>query len=258
MEDAFIDLAGTIRNATVAELSAIRDLCARANDAPYDLSIVAEEKCFGAGVSGPPRVRVYDDGGIRGIAVSCGKYLRILAVDRDFRGRGIGSALLKDANASVIAAEPGNYFVPGVLEPAFFTKRGYREVRRTWNLHAETGDSRFEIREREPRMLDFVQRHFGPAWRFEAERAQIAHYIEDIGFAVAEANNRGLGTFGPTGVADEHRGHGYGHQLLQRALGSLAKLGYSRAIIPWTDALSYYRKGSGAEPAHEFVILERR
>jgi len=250
----------TLRDATVAELSAIRDLCARANDAPYDLARVAEEKCFGTGLWGAPRVRVYDDGErIRGIAVTCGRFLRVLAVDRDHRGHGIGTALLKDANAVVVGAEPGNYFLPGVLDPRFFEKRGYRESRRTWNLHAGIRDSGFGIHGVDrTAMLDFISRHFNRAWRFEAERAEIACYVDGIGFAVAEANNRGLGTFGPTGVADQHRARGYGHQLLHAALADLARLGYSRAIIPWTDALSYYRKGCGAEPAHEFVILERR
>lgn len=250
----------TIRDATVAELPAIRALLERANDAPYDLGVVAEEKCFGAGVAGAPRVRAFDEGGaVRGVAVSCGRHLRILAVDRAFRGRGIGTALLHDANARVIGAEPGNYFIPGVLDPAFFVKRGYRESRRVWNLHCAIRDSGFGIRGSDrAAMLAFISEHFNRAWRFEAERARIACYVDGIGFAVAEGNNRGLGTFGPTGVAPIHRGHGYGHDLLHAALADLARLGYSRAIIPWTDALQYYRKGCGAEPAHEFVVLERR
>src|SRR5437868_5592672 len=72
-------------------------------------------------------------------AVTGGKYLRILAVDRERRRRGIGSALLRDAEsrgARVIAAEPGNYFTPGILESVvpFFTKRGFHETARTHNL----------------------------------------------------------------------------------------------------------------------------
>lgn len=250
----------TIRDAAAAELPALRVLLERANDAPYDLGIVAEEKCFGPGLAGAPRVRVFDDSdALRGVAVSCGRYLRILAVDRAFRGRGIGTALLEDANARVIGAEPGNYFLPGVLDAGFFLKRGYHEARRVWNLHCGIRDSGFGIRGADrAAMLEFVSQHFGRAWRFEAERAAIACYIDGIGFAVAEANNRGLGTFGPTGVAPLHRGHGYGHDLLHAALAELARLGFSRAIIPWTDALEYYRKGCGAEPAHEFVVLERR
>ena len=178
-----------IRGASVADLPEIRDLLVRANEMPYDIGIVAEEKVFGSGVAGEPRVRVFSDGGeIRGVAVTCGRYLRILAVDRDHRGRGIGSQLLTDSHATVIAAEPGNYFTPGVLDAKFFLKRGYKETGRAVNLHVDLTalpESRIPNPESRVLMLNFIDRHFGSAWRFEAERAAIAHYIDGAGFAVA-------------------------------------------------------------------------
>jgi hypothetical protein len=72
-----------IRKATPADLPRIAELFARANDGPYDLAVVCEEKCFGAGVSGDPEVRVFGD--FAGVSVTCGKSLRILAVDRSQR-----------------------------------------------------------------------------------------------------------------------------------------------------------------------------
>src|SRR5947199_3086907 len=110
-----------IRPASRADLPRIRELFARANEAPYDLVRVAEEKCFGQGVAGEPEVRVWND--FAGLSVTCGRWLRSLAVDRAQRGRGIGSALLRDAETrgvTGIAAEAGNYFTPGVLDPTFF------------------------------------------------------------------------------------------------------------------------------------------
>jgi len=124
-----------IRSAGPGDLRRLRELFARANDAPYDLVRVAEEKCFGAGVAGAPEVRVWGD--FAGLSVTCGRWLRILAVDRAERGRGIGTALLRDAEARGaigIGAEAGNYFTPGVIEPAFFVRRGYAETARTQNL----------------------------------------------------------------------------------------------------------------------------
>ena len=126
-----------IRPASSADLPRIRELLARANDAPYDLVRVAEEKCFGRGVAGAPEVRVWGD--FAGVSVTCGKWLRILAVDRAQRGGGIGTALLRDAESrgtTGIGAEAGNYFTPGVLEgqEGFFLKRGYKETARTQNL----------------------------------------------------------------------------------------------------------------------------
>ena len=254
-----------IRTATRDDLPLILEILRRSNDSPYDIEAVAEEKCFGHGFSGPPLVRLY---GEDGVAVRCGKYLRILAVDRDRRGRGIGTALLRDAAPQVIAAEAGNYFLPGVLESdaGFFLKRGFRETASAWNLHVDLNlageDTRAPspvgARVSSPALLDFVRHEFGPIWAFEVERAKAAFYIPGTGFAVVEANNRGLGTFGPAGVVKSMRGHGHGRTLVLAALGELARLGYSRAIIPWTDAVEFYRRACGAEPAHRFVTLSLR
>lgn len=254
-----------IRTATPEDLPRLRALFARANDAPYPLEAIAEEKCFGEGIAGAPTVRIWGD--FLGAAVTCGKWLRILAVDRDARNRGIGSALLADSKAQVIFAEPGNYFTPGILSTdrttlSFFKHRGYTENARTWNLHvslAAQPRNRATAHPPNPRVLDFIEQHFGKIWRFESSRALgIATREENgalTGFAACEANNRGLGFFGPTGVVKSMRGRGIGRELLLDALAALRDLGYERAIIPWTDALDFYRKSCGAEPAHEFVGL---
>jgi GNAT superfamily N-acetyltransferase len=281
-----------IRTATVDDLPALRELFTRGNDAPYDLAAVAEEKCFGDGIAGPPTTRVFEiDGVMQGAAVRSGKWLRILAVDRDARRRGIGNALLEDANATVIFAEPGNYFTPGVLMTdeitrTFFRARGYEETQVTWNLEVDLtaygttrgggggdaagpagGTPAFRCTHDDAdRVLGFVEREFGRIWRFEAakafEREMPPAFIaeengEITGFAVHDVNNRGLGFFGPTGVAKSMRGKGIGCQLLLASLADLRRLGYARAVIPWTDALEFYRKCCGAKPAHRFVAFAR-
>src|SRR5436309_5374109 len=173
-----------IRPASRADLPRIRELLARANDAPYDLVRVAEEKCFGAGVAGQPEVRIHGD--FAGLSVTCGRWLRILAVDRAQRRRGIGTALLRDAEsrgARGIGAEAGNYFTPGVLEEQaeFFLKRGYKETARTQNLEttALPTDIPFGIRPtangERPTVLAFIEKHFGAIWQFEAERGILFH-----------------------------------------------------------------------------------
>lgn len=252
-----------IRTATPADLPTLRDLFARSNDAPYDLAAVTEEKCFGEGIAGLPVVRVVEvDGRLAGAAVTCGKWLRILAVDRAQRRNGIGTALLRDSQAKVIAAEPGNYFTPGVLDPAFFLKRGYVEKAKTWNLEVDLADiegdaQRAEDRER---ALDFIEREFGRIWRFEAAKAPTIfieeHRGEIAGFAAHDANNRGLGFFGPAGVKPSLRGTGVGGRLVRASLADLRRLGHRKAVIPWTDALDFYARCCGAEPAHQFVALD--
>jgi len=260
-----------IRPAARDELAVIRELVARANDAPYDFAAVAEEKCFGDGIAGAPSTRVFErDGRIAGVAVTCGKWLRVLAVDRDARRHGIGTALLADSDASVIAAEPGNYFTPGVwMEDegtcAFFRSRGLLEKSTTWNLLClgRPGTSYDVVRRptTQESLRDFVQKEFGRAWAFEVARARGAFITEEngniTGFAVYEANNRGLGTFGPAGVVKSHRGRGLGCQLILASLAALRDLGYTRVIIPWTEALDFYRNCAGAIPTHRFVAFAR-
>ena len=263
-----------IRVASLEDLPRLRELFTRANDSPYDLAAVAEEKCFGKGIAGAPVTRVFErHGQILGAAVTCGKWLRILAVDREARRQGIGTALLADER--VIFAEPGNYLTPGVLlsdeaTRAFFRQNGFVETQSTWNLEVDLAGIEGHAKRPEhhdaPRVLDFVEREFGRIWRFEAakafERDLPPAFIEEdageiTGFAVHDVNNRGLGFFGPTGVMKSMRGKGIGCRLLLASLADLRRLGYARAVIPWTDALEFYRKCCGAEPAHQFIAFTR-
>ncbi len=267
-----------ISTATTADLDRLRALLAKANDAPYDLARVAEEKCFGSGSAGEPVVRVWGD--FDGMSVTCGRSLRILAVDRAMRRRGIGSALLADAEsrgARIAAAEPGNYFTPGIVDTdaasiALLQKRGWSEVSRTQNLvttelpdSVPAGVHRATHAGRE-RILEFIQSEFGRLWAFEAANAfhrdEPALFISESGgtiegFSAHDCNNRGLGFFGPTGVAHPARGRGVGHRLLRASLADLRRLGCERAIIAWTDAVDYYRKGCHAAIESRFVMLAR-
>lgn len=255
-----------LRDATPSDLPLIREIFARGNDVPYDLAAVAEEKCFGDGFDGTPRVRI---SGEHGVAVTCGKTLRILCVGREHRGRGIGSALLADSGAQVIGSEAGNYFVAGVPAGSpivnWLTTRGYREKSRSSDLVVDDLDrfsapANVERWTGEAPVLHWIEQQFGPVWRFEVARAT-AFVLRDgrriAGFAALEGNNRNLGTFGPTGVAREFRGRGFGTLLLHASLAELHRLGYARAIIPWTGAIDFYRKACGARVALDLVTLVR-
>jgi mycothiol synthase len=260
-----------LRPATRDDLPRLREVVARANDAPYDLGAVLEEKCFGRGYFGEPRARVWDDGGaLRGVIVTCGRFIRVIAVDRAFRRRGIGSELLASANGNIVFAEPANYLTPGIAEAdigtvRFFRKKGFIATRWTYNMHVPLGAlppasaPRADDASR-PRVLQFIEREFGRIWHYEATHARSLVYVEHegevAGFAAAEANNRGLGWFGPTGVARALRGRGFGRQLLLASLADLRAMGFARAVIPWTDALDFYRKSCGAEVAGRFVTMQ--
>ena len=252
-----------LRPATRSDLPLIRDILSRSNDAPYDIRPVIEDKCFDDGPGGPATTMLFEDAGV---SVTCGRYLRLIAVDRAHRRRGIGTRLLEDSNARVAFAEPGNYFTPGVWDKdwgtiGFFKARGFVEGPETWNLVAETSSGEAgeeEVSAPPPAdIVEWVRSEFGNVWAFEASRARRAVYIDDVGFAVVEANNRGLGTFGPAGVKKSARGAGHGRALVVAALAALRGLGFQRATIPWTNANEFYRKTCGAAPAHRFITLAR-
>jgi GNAT superfamily N-acetyltransferase len=277
-----------LRPATFGDLPEIVSLLQRANATPYDIARVAEEKVFGRGVLGEPQVRVVEapslraggdagwkpaphGGKIIGISVTCGRVLRLIAVDPEYRRRGIGSQLL---DGQVAFAEAGNYFTPGVIESdtatrAFFAKHGFIEERWTSNLETTQLPEKVspEVQRvseaTRARVLAFVEQHFGAAWRFECENAgPRLFFIEDngeiAGFSAHDANNRGLGFFGPTGVAESARGRGFGTLLLRASLADLHAMGYARAVIPWTDAIEFYAKACAARVTHRFVTMSLR
>jgi GNAT superfamily N-acetyltransferase len=177
----------------------------------------------------------------------------------------------------VRGAEAGNYFTPGVPEglAGFFEKRGYGRTAETHNLRANVGRASARLDGLKPvlrrpvhgegeQVLGFIEREFGRIWRFEAAKAFDDEWPrlfvteeggELTGFAAHDVNNRGLGFFGPTGVRKDMRGRGLGCALLLASLGDLHRLGYAQAVIPWTDALDFYRKCCGARPAHRFITF---
>jgi GNAT superfamily N-acetyltransferase len=196
-----------LRDASVDDLAAIHDLLADANDTPYDLARVAEEKCFEEGPFGPPRTIVAESGArLEGIIVFTAKGVRLIAVLREARRRGIGSALLRHfeqqsgaAGRVSIYGEPGNYYLPGVPEDdvatrRFFEQHGYledetrpvnldvdltmlpsgRTAARSAALRQESGATpaphRATTADR-AEILEFITSHFGELWAYEAARA---------------------------------------------------------------------------------------
>lgn len=270
-------------------LDTLLPLLRACDDTGLGLERVANEKLRGDGAYGPPATSIARlDGEAAGFAVTSGPHLRVLGVARHLRNRGIGSALLETAVDRIaqnhrhvtLAAESANYFTPGVDSRlsdalAFFARRGFTRVDDAINLVAKTidaapssGEVSIEsassgVREE---IIRFVADEFGAGWKREAVRAfdhdepglVIArHGGKLIGFAGYEINNRGLGTFGPTGVAAGARGLGAGKALLQAALVDLRRRGYARAIIQWAAAIPFYERHAGARELARYQILRR-
>jgi GNAT superfamily N-acetyltransferase len=136
-----------------------------------------------------------------GIAASCGRWLRVLAVAPRARGRGAGTALLaacEQAGARRTLDQPGNYLAPGIdvrntETISWLERRGWRrtgeprtnvliQVRdnprvtaeRARELAAAAAAKGYEVRRARPdehALLDAVAAEFGGAWPFELSRA---------------------------------------------------------------------------------------
>ena len=170
---------------------------------------VADEKLFGPGPTTPaPRaLGAWDGERLVGVAAVAERWLRVLAVVPEARGRGVGSALLAEAEACARAAgaprlraldQPGNYLAPGVDARdvdtiAWLVRRGWQradEVRanclidvrdnprvtaaRAADAAARAGARGYEVRRArtdETAVLDAARSEFGGAWPFELARA---------------------------------------------------------------------------------------
>jgi len=123
--------------------------------------------------------------------------------------------------------------------------------------------------EADEQTLAWIDEVFGGCWSSEAyagtnvigHRDGVAAGFATIGavgttFAWLQgvARERGVGLFGPLGVAPEARERGLGVELLRRALNALRAQGYTRALIPAAgeDLASYYTGAVGARIAERF------
>jgi len=106
----------------------------------------------------------------------------------------------------------------------------------------------------------FIEENFSVAWADEISvgfvNKPVTVFIATrqgrvVGFAGYECTRKAF--FGPTGVAENERGHGIGKALLLAALSGLREFGYIYAIIGGAGPVEFYRDAVGASiiPASE-------
>jgi predicted N-acetyltransferase YhbS len=126
-------------------------------------------------------------------------------------------------------------------------------------LADRVGDVQATIRAALPPELHLIQnwvrKHFSEYWVSEVTVA-MAHQppgclvaVVDgqlVGFACYDATARGF--FGPTGVAESHRGKSIGLALFYQTLAAMKAHGYAYAIIGSAGPVNFYRNAVGAVP----------
>lgn len=295
-----------IRTLRPADLPALTQLCMTAMPHDRFTDAIVNEKTFGAKDYVAELAIGYEDGGrLVGFAIGVvclrrGKqwgHVRLLAVSRAVRERGIGSKLLAEIEARMasrgavhfsIMDVPANYFMPGV-DPryteatCFLEKNGYKRTVVNQNMLCEVGPAKYDCAGRiaalgregieirratraDAKALEaFLGKEF-PGWEQE-----VANALENdpptvhialkegalIAFAAAEGNNKGLGWFGPMGTTPACRGKGIGAITLQLCLNDLGALGHRYAIIPWVGPTRFYALACAAWRDRTFWAYEK-
>lgn len=177
---------------------------------------VAEEKLFGSAPAAPAAdgnpaaigaFRETSGHDMVGLTATSQRWIRLLAVHPEARGRGIGSVLLAAAESRIAGRgaqlartldQPGNYLAPGIdarnLDTiAWFERRGYRRLGENTNLlidvannpkvsparaaelAASAAEAGYEVRRARPAdralLADAIAPAFSRAWAYEVDRA---------------------------------------------------------------------------------------
>ena len=186
---------------------------------------------------------------------------------------------------------PGNYLSPGLdlreeAGRAWVAEHGFRVVSENINLRvpmvgnpkvsdehgadlvAKARAAGYEVRrvgrgEREV-LCQVAAEAFAAAWAFELGRAMDQNPPavfaawkggRPVAFAGHDANNSGLGWFGPAGTLTAHRGHGLGEALLVQCLLDVRDKPEG-GVIAWIGPRAFYEKAAGAIDDRRFVVLE--
>ncbi len=224
-------------------------------------------------------------------------YIKLLAVDSNFRREGIATGLLDMLEAEArethckkikIYDVPLNYFMPGIdprYTPAvcFAKKNNFKRVGEAINMEVDLAYSDWDVsqkiealrdngiyisraeksdREGLDRLLDAEWK----LWKFEVDMAYMIDPIavhvakmkdEIVAFSAYDGNNAGTGWFGPMGTHEKIRGYGIGRVLLSLCLADMKKQGHGKAIIPWVAPIAFYANYAGANISRIFWRYEK-
>ncbi len=224
-------------------------------------------------------------------------YIKLLAVESNFRRTGIATALLhlveeeaRETHCKKIRIydAPLNYFMPGVdprYTPAicFAEKNNFKRVGEAINMEVDLAYSDWDVSQKIENLQDdniYISRAEEldkeglnrlldtewELWKFEVNMAYMLDPIavhvakvkdEIVAFSVYDGNNAGTGWFGPMGTHEKIRGYGIGGVLLALCLKDIKKQGHRKAIIPWVDPIAFYANYADAKISRIFWRYEK-
>lgn len=225
-------------------------------------------------------------------------YIKLMAVDKDNRRKGIASQLFnkieinfkkEKIEAFRIYDVPLNYFMPGIdlrytAAICFAQKLGFKHIsdaiNMTVNLEESNWDTEEQIKilskdkievtrttdEDKIELFNFISDEWA-LWQNELEMAYksqpIAIYIAKLkgeikAFSAYDGNNVGTGWFGPMGTHPDLRGKGIGKALLYLCLTDIKKQGLKKATIPWVAPISFYSNLANAKISRVFWRFEKQ
>ena len=225
-------------------------------------------------------------------------YIKLMAVDKNYRRQGIAKELYRMLEAQFIVESvvkvriydvPMNYFMPGI-DPrytealCFAIRMGFWRFGDTANLLVDLDASEWETANEEnaienqdikvgrpglddqEEVLRFVGEGFH-LWMHEIKMAfqdvvpsiHVAWFNGKINaFSAHNGNNKGTGWFGPMGTDTDLRGKGIGAILLKRCLKDMKNQGHKRAIIPWVGPIEFYAHHANARFDRVFWRYEKQ
>jgi len=225
-------------------------------------------------------------------------YIKLMAVDKLFRRKGIARSLyqqlesqFKEEQVDVVRIYdvPMNYFMPGIdpryTEAVCFALRmGFKRFGDTSNLTVDLDQSDWLTVEEEKALLshgieikrpaisdrhsviNFVKEEWA-LWTNEIEMAfkddspsiHVAYLQGKIkAFSAHNGNNKGTGWFGPMGTHPDLRGKGIGSILLKRCLRDMKAWGQKSAVIPWVGPIDFYAHHANARVDRVFWRYEKQ
>lgn len=223
-------------------------------------------------------------------------FIKLAAVHKNYRRKHIATQLyqkteekFKQEKVSKIRIYdvPLNYFMPGVdpkYTPAicFLQKNGFKHIGDAINMDVHL-DQNFDVRKDIERLksenvevsratvndknelFKFVKEEW-LLWINELEMTYksnpvslfIARKNNKIkAFSAYDANNKGIGWFGPMGTHKDMRGLGIGSVLLKLCLQDIKNQGLKKSIIPWVAPIGFYSHYVNAEISRVFWRYEK-